>query len=633
MIMDKMDGNGLNISELNAEIIKKHFPECVTDGKIDFDVLRQLIGDQIESEDERYHFEWIGKKDAKSSALSPTRATLVPLPEKSRNWEQSNNIYIEGDNLEALKALSKTYHNKIKTIYIDPPYNTGGDFIYKDDYSSTKDDYLDNSNQNLRSNAATSGRFHTNWLNMIYPRLVLAKELLSEDGAIFISIDDNEIKNLRNVCDEIFGESNHIGTFIWKKRAGGGFGSATISVNTEYIVCYAKDEESIRIHNLEKEIDDIESNYLLKDKKGNYKRRDLRKSGVGDRREDRPTMFFPVKAPDGSTIYPKRADGSDGRWMCAQNTYLELLEKDEIDFVKVDGTWKVYTKERPYDESGNIKTEKHTSLLEKMPLNTTGSKEIELLFGDKNVFSFPKPTDLIKYFVNMCADDGSIVLDFFSGSGTTAEAVMKANAEGNKNIKYILVQIPELIDESQTAYSEGYHNLCDIGEERIRRAGGMILKELKQKKDSAGLFSEEIKTPESLDIGFKVFKLTSTNIIPWDGSKQYDESNLLNLNDVFKEGRTKLDVAYEVMLKYGVFDKQLEEKKINGKDVFCVDNDSLVIFLEDEINMDDVKEIIKLNPTTVVFKESGFADDNVKMNAEYTLRHYLGEDQIKVLCI
>ena len=619
--MDKMDGKGMNIVDNNEQIIKRLFPECVVEKKIDFDKLRELLTGMINGGEEKYDFSWNGKNDAIKLALTPSSCTLLPKQELSKQWQSTKNIYVEGDNLDVLKTIAKTYHNSIKMIYIDPPYNTGKDFVYHDDFKKTEEDYLSESGQALKANPETSGTYHTNWLNMIYPRLKIAHELLSDDGIIYISIDDHEVKNLLKICDEIFGESNFVANLIWKSKSGGANDVNNIATDSEFIVAYAKHLDALVMY---PDPDaEVTTSYNQVDEDGRrYSLDRLDKQSLGYHE----SLDFPIIGPDGKTyvVEHKNPNNKVARWRWGKETVEERY--DELVF-----KWPyVYTKNYEKEE-GN--TARNLLVDERFGRTRTGKTEVAALFNKVAYFDFPKPTKLIKFLEKISTKDDDTILDFFSGSGTTAHATFLMNAEDGGNRKFVLVQIEEPFDEKTKAYQDGYKNICQFAEERIRRAGDDVHQSLVEKKNEAGLLSETVVDPDTFDYGFKVFKLSSTNIIPWDGSEQYDESNLLNLNDVFKEGRTKLDVAYEVMLKYGVFDKQLEEKKINGKDLYCVDNDSLVIFLEDEIDMDDVKEIIKLNPTTVVFKESGFADDNVKMNAEYTLRHYLGEDQIKVLCI
>lgn len=644
--MEKMDGKGLDVRKINLNKLKEAFPECIKDGMYDLNVLKALLGEENVALNDSYSFTWNGKTNAIKKSIEPSSITLIPRKDLSKNWEKTENIYIEGDNLDALKAISKTYHNKINMIYIDPPYNTGHDFVYKDSYKDSVEDYLESSNQSLKSNPETSGRYHTDWLNMIYPRLRIAKELLCDDGLIFISIDDNEVHNLKKVCDEIFGESNFL-TCITRPTGtptGGGFDGLVNEL--DYILVYAKDIASAVIYGLE--MDEKSAGiYNEVDENGNrYLTRSLRRTGGEDRRQDRPSMYYPIISPDGEEIYPIGPTGYESRWICSKETTEQLIRDGMIEWKKttINGkeTWHPYQKyylENRTKKPGNIWTdivcseEDNPLLWSDCEGNKKATRDIRDLFDGIKVFETAKPLGLMEKIIKIGSREDSLILDFFAGSATTAHAVMKFNAENKSNRKYIIVQIPEATPSDSEAYKAGYKTICELGEERIRRAGDRLMGKLRDKYESAGLIVDDTKNPDEFDIGFKVFSVSSTNIVPWDGTKKLDELNIFEQNQVFKEGRTKLDVAYEVMLKYGVFDKQLEEKKINGKDVYCVDNDSLVIFLEDEIDMDDVKEIIKLNPTTVVFKESGFADDNVKMNAEYTLRHYLGEDQIKVLCI
>ena len=655
--MDKMDGNGLDLTQRNVEKLKRLFPECVKDGRIDFDILKSLMSSELtEVGEESYGMSWPGKKEVLFASRQPSTCTLRPIKELSSSYDSTKNIYIEGDNLDALKAISKTYHGKVKAIFIDPPYNTGEDRVYHDDFETEEEDYLEKTNQSLKSNPATSGRYHTDWLNLMYPRLKIARELLTEDGAIFISIDDNEVNNMLNLCNEIFYEENFVGLFIWEKKKKPSFLNKNIGKLNDYIVCYTK-------NNVQSIPFSIETTTVGK------------KYPFNNAGNPLATLHFPAGTVkfnmEDCEVEPQ--DMSEGKIITKLLTKLIIRDGVNANDFDLQGEWRysqdklneiISNKEeiviskipfRPNHVKAGGEVKKMSNFLTRshydMETNEDATEQIISYFG-KPVFSNPKPIKLIKSLLKAVTYDDKecIVMDFFSGSGTTADAVMELNAEDGGSRRFVLVQLPEDLDENLTKAKPDEkqtvlnaievcdelkqpHLVTNIGEERIRRAAKRIIKMLDDNKADAGLFSNDCYDSSSFDFGFRVYRVDSTNIVPWDGSKQYDESNLLNLNDVFKEGRTKLDVAYEVMLKYGVFDKQLEEKKINGKDVFCVDNDSLVIFLEDEINMDDVKEIIKLNPTTVVFKESGFADDNVKMNAEYTLRHYLGEDQIKVLCI
>ncbi len=647
--MDKMDGNGLDLVNSNIEKLKELFPETVSEDKIDFDLLRSLLGDYAEVGEESYSFEWPGRSAALKFANTPSSGTLIPSKDKSKNWETTSNIYIEGDNCEVLKILSKTYHNKIKMIYIDPPYNTGTDFIYEDSFVDSIENYLKITGQTSKTNPETSGRFHTKWLNMMLPRLYLASHLLKDDGFCFIHIDEHEDYNLRKLCRFVFGEGNELGVIVWDKRNPKG-DTVGVAYQHESILVYAKNKNAIQNKDFTKKKEN--ANEILKKAEDiiktcggvNAQSREMFKKWMGECKDrftggelaycmldDDGNVFRPVSmaAPDKPEtrshrplIHPVTGQPCpvpEKGWRFKDETMDEMLANGQIVF----GPDHTTQPQNKYYLKNNLE-EMFSSII-----YYGGSDDACGL-----PFDNPKPVCISKKLIySVCKNDDDIVMDFFSGSGTTAHAVFELNAEDGIKRKFVLVQLPELVEEKHRAKKEGFNNLCELGEKRLCIAGDLVLEKAEREYESQGLFAEEKKNPVNLDFGFKVFELASSNILPWDGTKKLDELNIFEQNEVFKEGRTKLDVAYEVMLKYGVFDKQLEEKKINGKDVFCVDNDSLVIFLEDEIDMDDVKEIIKLNPTTVVFKEAGFADDNVKMNAEYTLRHYLGEDQIKVLCI
>ena len=639
MIMDKMNGKGLDLNLVNIEKLKEIFPAVVSDGKVDFDLLKIILGEAVDTSQERYKFEWVGRNDSLKNCQTPSSATLIFDEEKSHMSDTTKNIYIEGDNLEVLKCLLKTYYGRIKMIYIDPPYNTGEDFVYEDDFKEGLEKYLESSGQQLASNPSTGGRYHTKWLNMMLPRLQLAQRLLSEDGAMFISIDDNELTRLKMLCDFVFGESNFCAQISVKSNPGGrDYGG--FAVVHDYLLVYTKTLEG-ELNMLEEE----NKEFPYRDEKGGFSLMELRNRNIKFNNLNRPNLYYPfyinpnivddnglfdidlVPRDGWVELYPQESQGIKTVWRWGKEKALKFLNTEIRGKRKQDGGFQIIQKYR-----SNLKRER-TIWDDTKYRNEAGSLSLKALFDGKKPFDYPKSVDTILNALKIGSNKDSLIMDFFSGSATTAEAVFKLNSIDGGSRQFILVQLPEKYEEGSVGKEMGFETICDAGEERVRRAGSKIKEELKREKENAGLFSDSFINPDSIDFGFKVFKLNSSNILPWDGTKKIDELNIFEQNQVFKEGRTKLDVVYEIMLKYGVFDKKLEEKKINGKDVFCVDNDSLVIFLEDDINMDDIKEIIKLNPTTVVFKESGFADDNVKMNAEYTLRHYLGEDQIKVLCI
>ena len=634
--MDKMDKNGMDFKEINIERMKALFPECVTDGKIDFDKLKVLLGEEVDSSNEKYSFNWIGKNASIKNAITPSAATLIPCKEKSKNWDTTENLYIEGDNLEVLKTLSKTYHGQIKMIYIDPPYNTGKDFVYHDNFHDSTKDYIENTQQSYRANPEASGKYHTNWLNMMYPRLKVAKDLLSEDGIIFISIDDNEVANLRKICDEVFGEMNFSTQFVWTKTATPPSLSHKCRKTVEYVLCYEKELDNTRYFGSLLSGGDVplintgnptkELVFPIGKVKFNFVDDGIINSGYYDKVE----LLDDIIVVGGVNQNSFR--------MKAEFKWGQAMLNDEVD----NGTYFVCKTDklsirfqRPYDEN-NFKTPNNFLNLELnkeigIGTNESAVKELEEL-GLSNSFDFPKPTSLIKYLVNMIAksDKEAIVLDFFSGSATTAHSVMQLNAEDGGKRKFIMVQLPELCEDGSEAKKAGYNTICDIGQERIRRAGKKIYDELKGKYDNAGLFKDGIANPDDFDLGFKVFKLDSTCIKPWDPTVKYDESNLFELMDVIKEGRSNLDVAYEIMLKYGVFNMPLEEKVVNGKTIYSVGGGYMIISLNDEITSDDVKAIAELKPKAVVFKESGFKDDSAKMNADYTFKR-LGIDNVKCI--
>ena len=669
--MDKMDKEGLDLTKMNIEKLKALFPECVSDGKVDFEVLRAILGDQIETAAEKYSFQWVGKNDALKYAQTPSTGTLIPCKEKSKDWDKTENLYIEGDNLEVLKTLVKTYHGKIKMIYIDPPYNTGNDFVYHDDFSNTNSVYEDISNQKYKSNPETSGKYHTNWLNLVYPRLKIAKELLSEEGVIFISIDDNELANLRKVCDEVFGNENFITMFIWEKTQHFGRQKHNYYSNADYILCYANNlisdkMKELLVESVNTELQDAplfnasNNSNVLEFPTGSVK------FNMDDGVYEKTTssdyeLLSPVTIENGKNKDAFRLKFRS-RWSNA--TVQEEVKNGTTFWVKTTSfairaiygegrSATVAPRQIIFTNTGNPAVVK-SRYAERIDTSENATSKLEILMG-KQVFSYPKPVSLIKYFISMLYDyeqdrfaQDFTVLDFFSGSGTTAEAVMEMNATDGGSRKFILIQLPENLDENlkyalNQASKEiimnaislcdelGYkHLLTEIGEERLRRAAKKIYDELKEKKDNAGIFENEVPDPDSLDLGFKVFRLDSTNIRPWDATTQYDEQSIFTLNEVLKEGRTNLDVAYEVMLKYGVFNMPMEEITVNGKTVYSVGGGYMIISLNDQITTDDVAEIAKLKPKAVVFKESGFKDDNAKMNADYTFKR-MGIDNVKCI--
>ena len=634
--MEKMSGKSLDLLEKNIDIIQKTFPEVMTEEefngkverKIDFDKLRLLLGDEVSDKEERYELRWNGKNDAIRFAQTPSNGTLRPDKESSKNWNDTENLYIEGDNLEVLKLLEKSYFGEIKMIYIDPPYNTGSDFVYKDDFRDNIKNYLEKTCQNTTANVEGDGRYHTNWLNMIYPRLKLAKNLLSKDGIIFISIDDNEICNLKKVCDEIFGDKNFISIFTWIKKKKGSHLSKTVRSMTEYVLAYSKDIESIE---------------LFGEKAYSDKWQPLVKRTNAQKTLKFAANTLETKLQNG--IYEKGNYGEGSTSITFNNDFKVLDNKiiDELDvtgpFVwtqnKLDEEIKLGTKVALSIKFGfnalrsdqSEKVKRPTTILDnKLSIGTNEDAydEGKKIFGKENIMSYPKPTSLIKYLINTLGyyEKEMLVLDFFSGSATTAHAVMQLNAEDGGNRKFIMVQLPEITPEKSEARKAGYENICEIGKERIRRAGDMIVNE---NKDKEGI--------EDLDIGFKVFKLDSSNIKEWNPEYENIDYALYERVDVVKMGRTNEDLLYEIIIKMGVEPTvYIEEIKVGDKIIYNIGMGILLICLEDEITDEIIDEILNRKSiissidkdikTKVVFKESGFIRDSDKINAIQKLKQF-----------
>ncbi|OUP60615.1 site-specific DNA-methyltransferase [Faecalitalea cylindroides] len=620
--MEKINDASLDLTKVNIEKLKELFPNVVTEGKIDFDVLRTILGDDVDDSKEKYQFTWKGKNAAIKLAQSPSSATLRPDKNSSKNWDTTENLYIEGDNLEVLKQLQKTYYGKIKMIYIDPPYNTGNDFVYHDNFMNSIKSYKEQTSQEMSSNPETNGRFHTDWLNMMYSRILLAKNLLTSDGFMYISIDDNEIGNLLKICDEIFGKDCFVGNICRATGTTTAQGTESLGKSFDYVVCYSK-KSNYSMGGFDLDEKD-KSRYNYEDEKGKFSILQLRRTGGEDRREDRPSMFFGIETPDGKIVYPKGPTGYDSRWRVGKETYEKMLKNNEIYFKKNDdGSYSVYYKF--YLEG---RTKRPSNLWTDIEGNKKAQIDLKSLINEK-VFDTPKPLELIyKLSKISMLGNNDIVLDFFSGSATTAHAIMNLNAKDNGNRKFIMVQLPELCDKKTEAYKAGYKNICEIGKERIRRAGEQIKIEWEKKHPSDTLLSSDEKL--TTDIGFKVFKLDSTNLIAWDNESEMSEDDLFTLSDVFKEGRTKEDILYEIILKYGVFDMPVTEIVVNGKTMYRVGKRYMIVCLENEITSEDVEAISELSPKSVVFKEDGFKNDNDKINAEYNLQK-AGVEDIKCI--
>ena len=612
--MDKINGTSMNIELENIERIKELFPNAVSEGKIDFDMLRSMLGDEVDTSKEKYQFTWNGKAESIKLAQSPSSATLRPCKEKSRNWNTTENLYIEGDNLEVLKQLQKTYFGKIKMIYIDPPYNTGNDFVYNDDFKDSIGNYKKQTSQEMASNPNTSGRFHSSWLNMMYPRLILARNLMSEDGLIFISIDDSEVENLRKICNEIFGEINYVNQVIWVRNSSGKTVSKQLAQNVEYLLIYSK-SSLYELNPIYKPLSEATVKLYSKDDndgRGKYRLYPLQKPS----------------APGPETTYDY-VDNTGKVWKCPPKGW--RMKESKLKALENEG--RLYMEGKTLSEKAYWNERASTGRLadtywDDMPENNIGTKEIASLFEGNVYFNNPKPTEYLMRMLQVQTNpkEECVVLDFFSGSGSTAHAVFKQNLSDNGKRKFIMIQLPELVMENSDAYKAGYKNICDIGEERIRRAGEVIIREY---DNNDSLLSQSADS-QSLDVGFKVFILDSTNINPWDNANKYDEQTIFNTSAVFKNDRSKEDVLYEIMLKYGVFDQPTSEIEINGKTMYRVGQRHMIVCLEDKIDGKDIEEICRLEPRVVVFKEDGFKDDNAKINAEYNLKKAGVED---VKCI
>jgi adenine-specific DNA-methyltransferase len=585
-----------NLFAERIEEFKQLFPEVVTEGKIDFDKMRMALGEEVDGKPERYTFTWAGKKDAIRLLQVPSRATLVPDKDESINFDTTQNIFIEGDNLEVLKLLWKPYFSKVKMIYIDPPYNTGEDLIYHDDYADPLSTYLTLSGQKdlegnlLTSNPETSGRFHSTWLSMIYPRLFLARQLLKEDGLIFVSIDDTEFANLRLVMNEIFGEDNFIASIVWKKRYQGAKEKYLVAIH-DYIVLYAKDKQILPPIYVPSDKEYIEQYYTNKDEmyeiRGPYRTQPLE---AGKSMGDRKNLAYPIPAPDGTEAWPKR------QWIWERPRVMKALERKELEFSRgKDGKWTVSIKQYLKNEKGEVRGSKAFTIIDNI-YTQHGTAEITEMFGDGQIFPFPKPSGLIKTLLNVgsSAEDEDIILDFFAGSAPSAQAILELNHEDGGNRRFLLVQLPELTPEDSAAKKAGYDTIAEIGKERIRRVIAKLKKEAEGKMELGNR-----DTPE--DLGFKVFKLAESNYRPWVGVEDKDPEAYAKQMELYLdplvEGWQEENVIYEVALKEGYSLACLIEKadKITENNIWRVTDEdkgqSFYICLDDDIKQDAVKAL------------------------------------------
>jgi len=629
----KKDAGTPDIVGQNIETLKELCPEVITEGKVDFDALRETLGDYIDDRPERYSFTWNGKSRARRIAQTPSTGTLRPCPEESVNWDTTHNLFIEGDNLEVLKLLQKSYHKKVKMIYIDPPYNTGNEFIYPDKFQDNLGTYLrytgqiDDEGFKLSANTDTSGRYHTNWLNMMYPRLKLARSLLRDDGVMFISIDDNEVSNLRKLCDELFGEENFVANIVWQKKYAATNDAKGFSVMHDHIIVYQKTDSFERL--LLPRTAEQNKPYKHDDNDG----RGLWRSDNLLVKSFSPSGVFAIVNPNtGQEFLPP--EGSC--WRGNKETINRWLDEKRIFFGK-DGTGAPQLK-RYLNEVQQGRVPVTWWPFQEVGHNDAANKELKALFTSKAPFDTPKPSSLIAQMLRISTTNEDICMDFFSGSCTTAHSVLDLNKGDAGNRKFIMVQLPEPCDQKSEAFKAGYKTIADIGKERIRRVIRKIEAEQTQKaKDAEGNLPGMANEVPKLDLGFKVFKLDASNIIPWDADFDNLENALFNAVENIKRDRSQADVLYELLLKYGLdLAVLIEERKIGGKTVYIIGAGALIVCLAKQITLGTVegiaalKEELKPEVMRVVFKDSGFKNDVVKTNTVQILRQ-AGIEDVKSL--
>jgi len=652
-VMDKLKMHTPDFIDENIARIAKLFPNCVTEGKdekgdlkrsIDFDLLRQeLSKDIVEGPQERYHLNWPGKQEALLTANAPISKTLRPCREESVDFDNTQNLFIEGDNLDVLKLLQETYLGKVKMIYIDPPYNTGKDFIYEDDFAENTEEYLKGSNQKdedgnrLVANTEANGRFHSDWLSMMYPRLKLARNLLKDDGVIFISIDDNEVSSLSKLCDEIFGAANYLGTIANINNPKGRSDDKFIATAHEYLIVYSKNINQAVVYGFEPD-EKIVRRYNKSDRDNKiFREIDLRKTGDADRREDRPDMFYyfyydeinnslrvskePSRRESDIEIVPLKDDDSEGRWRWGYDTAKDKIDMLFAKFMPSRKIWGVFEKDyldgRPPVKSTSSWTFKDVN-------SERGSEQfIELGFG-KEVFQRPKPIGTLRRCleVGTIPNEESLVLDFFAGSAGIMQAAFELNAENKRKVKTIVVQIPEECIEKSEAFRAGFKTIAEIGKERVRRAGKKI-------KEENGT------TAPNLDIGFRVLKIDTSNMQDvYYNPDSYKQDSLFQMTDNIKPDRTEEDLLFQVLLDWGVdLSLPVTKESIGGLDVYFVNENALAAcFVKNgKVTEDFCKELAKRKPLRVVFRDAGFKDDSVKINVEQIFKLMSPHTDVKTI--
>lgn len=625
--MEKMKMESVDLTKQNIEKIGLLFPNCITESKdedgnlkkaINFDLLKQMLSSDIVEGDEAYEFTWVGKKASIVEANKPIRKTLRPYKEESVNWDTTENLYIEGDNLEVLKLLQESYLGKVKMIYIDPPYNTGSDFIYNDDFKISREEYageqgeFDDDGNRMFKNTDSNGRFHSDWCSMIYPRLMLARNLLSDDGVIFISIDDNEQENLKKICNEVFGEDNFLAQIVWERAYAPINLKKHFSRSHDFILCYAKNK-SLAVNNGLKRSEETDNRYSNPDSdpRGVWQSDNL---SVGPAVE---SNIYPINTPSGRIVEPPAGRS----WSLSEKVFYERLHDNRIWFGS--------------DGNGVPRIKRFMSELKKTGVtpmtiwkygevghSQDASKALKDLFDGKMVFDYPKTVDLIKRCIQLYTDKDSIILDFFSGSSTSAHAVMQLNAEDDGKRKFIMVQLLEKTDEKSEAYKEGYKNICEIGKERIRRAG---LKILDENKDKEGI--------ENLDFGFRVLKLDESNMVDlYYNPEAYDQKMLSKLRYNIKPNRRDIDIFFGCLLEWGLpLSLPYNSEKIDGCTIHNYNNGDLIACFDKNIPDSVFKEIARRQPLRAVFIDSSFAEIPTKINVGEIFKLLAPDTRIKVI--
>ncbi len=662
--MDKLKMQTPDLTDNNIVRISVLFPNVITETRdengivkkaVNLDLLKQVLSKSlVEDDNERYQLDWPGKKASLLKANTPITKTLRPYREESVNFDTTENLYIEGDNFEVLKILQESYLGKVKMIYIDPPYNTGNDFIYKDNFAVSKEEYedelgaIDEEGGKLFRNTDSNGRFHSDWLSMMYERLVIARDLLKDDGVIFISIDDNEVNNLRKLCDENFGEENFATDFIIKSNPRGSQSNIYSASVHEHLLCYIKNASIQSGFNVALD-ESMKAEYSLKDEGGLYRLLGLRLRGGAWRREERPFLYYPiyinqengtislekVNAHYYEVLPIKPSTNEEGTWRWSKEKIIKDKNLIIAKKIKRDDqiTWDIFQKDYLCSSEGEQKGTKAKSIWDEKEMNyQNGTNEVKKLFDGKTYFDFPKPFFLIKKCIEMCDDKDSTFLDFFAGSATTAHAVMQINAEDGGNRRFIMVQLPELCEEKSEAFKAGYKTIAEIGKERIRRAGKKIVEELKAKNLQRKL-NEEPFDASKLDIGFRVYKTDDTNMKDvFYHPNELKQDLLSHLENNIKEDRTPEDLLTQIILDLGLeLSLPIETKKILGNTVYIVQTNALVACFDNDIDFKIVDTISDLKPLKVVFKDASFKDDKDRVNVEERFKRLSSETKVTVI--